>query len=557
MPPLFIAHAFGDRDIASLVDHIDDDILIYGVGPPETPGVAPVRTIERMAAEVIKMIRQVQPVGPYHLLGHSLGGLLAYEVATQLIGADDDVAFVGMIDTPCDLEREGGLSLRNQLEPEEGRSVLCGTSSAVDHGNELSTRDIGLKSPAVNIDALVEKSQLASAWSARDDRWTPALVGLRQNVAGTQRYGLEMTQYSAHSIPAVIQLFVVRNEKRHSADPLLGWGRILPQSRVRVVKIPRTPQPGTSVAVLAELGRALSGAVRNAHNRSHEWPESKYGPVTPLQNGRRDKPPLFCVPGAGDTASRFVELLSCIDIHQPVYGFEPRGLDGSLVPHTTVEAAASCYLKVINEMHLNREVHLLGHSFGGWVAFEMALRLLEASCRILSLSVIDSRPPDGEWAVPREFSRFEVFTEWIDAFELLLEHPLGLDRQRLESSDEDRLLQALHTRLVHFKLIPASSGPEILRGPFRTFGTSLRTEYRPSRVYFGPMTLMLVDDPRLDKPANRREHRNIWEAWKMMAPKAVCQQCPGNHVTILRAPNVHVLSRMLQDRVLSSPGQVQ
>ena len=48
---------------------------------------------------MIKMIRAVQPTGPYRVAGWSFGGTLAYEIATQLIGVDQEVEFLGLIDT--------------------------------------------------------------------------------------------------------------------------------------------------------------------------------------------------------------------------------------------------------------------------------------------------------------------------------------------------------------------------------------------------------------------------------------------------------------------------
>jgi acyl-CoA synthetase (AMP-forming)/AMP-acid ligase II/thioesterase domain-containing protein/acyl carrier protein len=44
-------------------------------------------------------LRENQPRGPYFLLGHSLGGVLAFEMARELVRQGDDVAFVGLLDT--------------------------------------------------------------------------------------------------------------------------------------------------------------------------------------------------------------------------------------------------------------------------------------------------------------------------------------------------------------------------------------------------------------------------------------------------------------------------
>jgi thioesterase domain-containing protein/acyl carrier protein len=60
---------------------------------------APYRT-EDVAARLVKMIREVQPEGPYFLGGWCNAGLIAYEVAQQLEAQGQHVAFLVLIDAP-------------------------------------------------------------------------------------------------------------------------------------------------------------------------------------------------------------------------------------------------------------------------------------------------------------------------------------------------------------------------------------------------------------------------------------------------------------------------
>ena len=59
----------------------------------------PDRTVEGAARRFLEIIRIVQPRGPYILLGHSFGGLVALEIARLLTEAGQRVEVVGLLDT--------------------------------------------------------------------------------------------------------------------------------------------------------------------------------------------------------------------------------------------------------------------------------------------------------------------------------------------------------------------------------------------------------------------------------------------------------------------------
>ncbi|CAN7262130.1 non-ribosomal peptide synthetase [Pseudomonas brassicacearum] len=55
--------------------------------------------IKSLGALYVEHLRQQQPQGPYHLLGFSLGGLLAIAAAARLESQGEEVAFLGIIDS--------------------------------------------------------------------------------------------------------------------------------------------------------------------------------------------------------------------------------------------------------------------------------------------------------------------------------------------------------------------------------------------------------------------------------------------------------------------------
>jgi len=55
--------------------------------------------MEELASHYIKEMQQMQPRGPYYLMGFSFGGMIAYEMACQLVANGHQVNFVGLLDT--------------------------------------------------------------------------------------------------------------------------------------------------------------------------------------------------------------------------------------------------------------------------------------------------------------------------------------------------------------------------------------------------------------------------------------------------------------------------
>ena len=61
----------------------------------------PVRQVGRLAQLYAAEIRSAQPRGPYLLFGYSFGGVIAFEVARELLSHSERVALVAMADCPA------------------------------------------------------------------------------------------------------------------------------------------------------------------------------------------------------------------------------------------------------------------------------------------------------------------------------------------------------------------------------------------------------------------------------------------------------------------------
>nr|ADU56042.1 hypothetical protein CA37-19 [uncultured organism CA37] len=100
-PPLFCVHASGGLswNYGPLLRHLPSNQPVYGV---QARGLARTESlpgsVEEMAADYVEQIRTVQPSGPYHLLGWSLGGRIAQAMAALLEAEGEELGLLALLD---------------------------------------------------------------------------------------------------------------------------------------------------------------------------------------------------------------------------------------------------------------------------------------------------------------------------------------------------------------------------------------------------------------------------------------------------------------------------
>jgi thioesterase domain-containing protein/acyl carrier protein len=117
--PLFCVHnADGNvLNYYNLARYLGPDQTVYGLQAQGTDGKrAPLTRIEDMAALYIPLVRKVQPTGPYFFAGHSGGGVVAFEMAQQLMREGEEVALLALLDTLHPSVSTRNLTLRQRLQ---------------------------------------------------------------------------------------------------------------------------------------------------------------------------------------------------------------------------------------------------------------------------------------------------------------------------------------------------------------------------------------------------------------------------------------------------------
>ncbi|HEY9331242.1 MAG TPA: amino acid adenylation domain-containing protein [Streptomyces sp.] len=100
-PPLFCIHPGSGTSwsYAGLLSHLDPDQPLYGLQARglSDPDAMP-SSLAELADDYAGIIREVQPSGPYRLLGWSFGGLAAHAVATRLESLGEEVSLLAVVD---------------------------------------------------------------------------------------------------------------------------------------------------------------------------------------------------------------------------------------------------------------------------------------------------------------------------------------------------------------------------------------------------------------------------------------------------------------------------
>jgi FkbH-like protein len=102
-PPFYCVHGVGGNviEFRDMIRYFHPDQPFYGIQAIGLDGKSCRQnlTVEQMARHYIREIRELQPDGPYYFGGSSFGGLVAYEMARQVLAEGLEVGIVALFDT--------------------------------------------------------------------------------------------------------------------------------------------------------------------------------------------------------------------------------------------------------------------------------------------------------------------------------------------------------------------------------------------------------------------------------------------------------------------------
>jgi thioesterase domain-containing protein len=258
-PPFFAVHAAGGtvHSYRSLARHLAPEQPFFALQARGLDGVEePCTRVDEMARSYVAAVRKVCPRGPYRLGGWSFGGLVAFEMARQLLAEGEEVAVLALLDTH--LPRP-----RHEPDADEARTLA------------FFAREAGLPVGAADLRPLGQDERLAHVLrlAAAADVLPAGTEGamreaLRRNLSvrngcleAAQRYRPQ----SSRPYPGRITLLAAaeppdgETAPLAGCDPSRGWGRYT-SAPVSVHTVPgnhwtmlREPHAQVLAAVLGEV----------------------------------------------------------------------------------------------------------------------------------------------------------------------------------------------------------------------------------------------------------------------------------------------------------------
>ena len=226
--PVYVFHPLPGTVLgyAAFARALGADVPVWGLQSLGfEPGEAPLHSLEAMAREYLARMRTVHPGGPWHLVGYSMGGYLALEVARQLTRLAEPVGVVGLLDTsaPVGIDRRSPDEIRANAIRNVARRVL---------GVEVEAAALRGRTPAEQVQELLDRGVAAATLPADYD-----VDRLHRMLEVRLRNRLALSDYRPEPYPSSVLLFraIEPWDQAPVEGPDLGWTGWLAGMEVRDV----------------------------------------------------------------------------------------------------------------------------------------------------------------------------------------------------------------------------------------------------------------------------------------------------------------------------------
>ncbi len=153
-----------------------------------------------------------------------------------------------------------------------------------------------------------------------------------------------------------------------------------------------------------------------------------------------DRIPIFAMYGVDGEVAWFHNLATHLPLGRKLYGFRSPATDDIGACQPTLKKAAADVAQAILKQSGTQPVALVGYSWGGVLATEVASQLREAGGECAKIFLIDSQPPPRPLGIP---ARALHFARWMPSLLLEIAKGRGLRARFREFKEEHQLAEQL------------------------------------------------------------------------------------------------------------------
>ena len=256
---------------------------------------------------------------------------------------------------------------------------------------------------------------------------------------------------------------------------------------------------------------------------------------------RGDGSPLFLIHPGGGILWNYLPLARRLQGQLSLLGIQARGIDDDEPPRDDILSMARDYVEIITEAQPEGPLRLAGHSLGGVIVAQMANLLVDAGREVQFAALFDTVLAADRSLEPSEQLVRDAASliEMVSVIERFHGRSTGLKVDDLLDLSAEGQFDRVVAALVEVDALTAGSGVDQVRRLLNVSKAQVLArrshEPQPSKV---PLLLFRAEDAehQLDDPAL---------GWAAIA-EVELRTVPGDHVTMMKEPNVGVLAEALR-----------
>lgn len=260
-----------------------------------------------------------------------------------------------------------------------------------------------------------------------------------------------------------------------------------------------------------------------------EQQSKPWSPIVPLQaqSARSENTtPIFALHGIGGMVFHYQAMLKNLPENQAIYGIQAYGFEQEQTPFDELPALVNYYVQAIKQTQAKGPYRLIGHSFGGLLAFELARELIQQGDEVSQLVLIDTHMP---------IKYLEDFVSETRLLQAIAEQSLGikvpqallkgLNLQQAAKVLEDRSQGKIHADFIQRSLAVSQGFKQMTQG----------YQVQPLDI---PITLIRPEQSikslskKLMNKALRQNHETL--GWEKVTSRLTVEVVEGDHFSILK-----------------------